>query len=53
MRAYQQARKLDPEYFRVRRQVYQLYSLLDHLHLFGQEYLKSTLAMLDRVGALV
>jgi fructosamine-3-kinase len=53
MRMYQQARKLDPEYFRVRRQVYQLYSLLDHLHLFGQEYLKSTLAMLDRVGALV
>ena len=53
MRTYQQSRKLDPEYFRVRRQVYQLYSLLDHLHLFGQEYLKSTLAMLDRVGALV
>ena len=53
MKTYQQSRKLDPEYFRARRQVYQLYSLLDHVHLFGQEYLSKLLAMLDRVGALV
>jgi fructosamine-3-kinase len=53
LRAYQQVHKLDPEYYRVRRQVYQLYSLLNHLHLFGQEYLKSMLAMLDRVATVI
>ncbi|HEY8748962.1 MAG TPA: fructosamine kinase family protein [Tepidisphaeraceae bacterium] len=53
MRAYQQVHKIEPEYYRVRRQVYQLYSLLNHLHLFGQEYLKSMLAMLDRVGTVI
>jgi fructosamine-3-kinase len=53
MRVYRQAYKLDPEYHRVRRQVYQLYSLLNHLRLFGQEYLKSMLVMLERVGAVV
>lgn len=53
LRAYQQALKLSPDYHRVRRQVYQLYSLLNHLRLFGPEYLKPMLAMLDRVGAMV
>ena len=53
MKAYQQQHRLPAEYHQVRRQVYQLYSLLNHLHLFGQEYLKAYLAMLDRVAALV
>lgn len=53
LKTYQQTHKLAPEYHRIRRQVYQLYSLLNHLHLFGQEYLKSFLGMLERVGSLI
>jgi fructosamine-3-kinase len=53
LKTYQQVHKLPAEYHRVRRQVYQLYSLLNHLHLFGQEYMKSYLGMLERVGSLL
>jgi fructosamine-3-kinase len=53
MRAYQEQHKLSPEYHRVRKPVYQLYSLINHVRLFGQEYLKSLLAAIDRVGGLV
>jgi fructosamine-3-kinase len=53
MKAYQQERKLTPEYHQVRKPVYQLYSMLNDLRLFGQEYLKPTLAAIDRVGHLV
>ena len=53
LRVYQQVYKLPPEYHRVRKPVYQLYSLIDHVHLFGQEYLKSTLEMIGRVGEMV
>src|SRR6185312_5743916 len=53
MKTYQQVFKLTAEYHRVRKPVYQLYSLLNHLHLFGQEYLKSVLAMTEKVGTLV
>ena len=53
LRAYQQVHKLPPEYHRVRRQVYQLYSLINHLHLFGQEYLKRVLGMIEKVSPLV
>ncbi|HSZ55641.1 MAG TPA: fructosamine kinase family protein [Tepidisphaeraceae bacterium] len=53
MKAYQQQHRLPPEYHQMRRQIYQLYSLLNHLHLFGQEYLKAYLAMLERVGTIV
>ncbi len=53
MKAYQQTRKLTPEYHQVRKPVYQLYSLLNDLCLFGQEYLKPTLAAIERIGHLV
>ena len=53
MKAYQQVRKLPPEYHQVRKPVYQVYSMLNHLRLFGQEYLKPMLAAIDRVGHLV
>ncbi|HWE04730.1 MAG TPA: fructosamine kinase family protein [Tepidisphaeraceae bacterium] len=53
MKAYQRERKLAPEYHQVRKPVYQLYSMLNDLHLFGQEYLKPTLAAIERVGHLV
>jgi len=52
-RAYQQARRLHPEYHRVRKHVYQLYELINHVSTFGGEYVKPLLAMVDKVGALV
>jgi fructosamine-3-kinase len=53
LKTYQRQRKLPPEYHTIRKPVYQLYSLLNHLHLFGAEYLKSTLAAIERVAPLV
>ena len=53
LRAYQQSRKLDPEYHRVRKHVYQLYEMINHLNVFGQEYLKPLLASVEKVSPLV
>jgi fructosamine-3-kinase len=53
MKAYQHHRRLPQEYFQVRRPVYQLYSLLNHLRLFGPEYLKSVTGAIERVSPLV
>jgi len=53
MKAYQRQRKLPPEYHTIRKPVYQLYSLLNHLCLFGAEYVKPTMAAVERVSALV
>jgi fructosamine-3-kinase len=53
MRAYQGERRLPSEYHAVRKPVYQLYELLNHLQLFGAEYLKPTLAACERVQHLV
>lgn len=53
LKAYQQVRKLPPEYHQIRKPVYQLYSMLNHLRLFGQEYMKPTLAAIERVGQVM
>jgi fructosamine-3-kinase len=53
MRAYQEQHKLPLEYHQLRKPVYQLYSLINHLQLFGQDYLKSVLAAVERVGKLI
>jgi fructosamine-3-kinase len=37
----------------VRKPVYELYEQLNHLQLFGHEYLKPTLAAVERVSHLV
>ena len=52
-RAYQQCHKLPPEYHRIRKPIYQLYSLINHLRLFGQDYLKQVLAAVEKVGGVV
>ena len=52
-KVYQQSHRLPNEYHRVRKPIYQLYSLLNHLRLFGHDYLKTTLAAIDRVAPLV
>jgi fructosamine-3-kinase len=51
-KAYQQARRLDDEYHQIRKPIYQLYSLIDHVNLFGHDYVKPMLAALDRAASL-
>lgn len=53
MAAYQQAQRLPREYHQARKPIYQLYSLLNHVRLFGHDYQKPLLAAIERVGALV
>lgn len=53
MRAYQQVHRLPGEYHQVRKPVYQLYSLINHVCHFGGEYLKPLLAAIERTGKLV
>lgn len=53
LRAYQQRVKLPPEYHRVRRPIYQMYSLINHLHLFGGEYLPRLLPAIEKTRELV
>jgi fructosamine-3-kinase len=53
VKSYQQSHRLPPEYHRVRKPVYQLYEMLNHLCIFGGEYLKPTLAAIERVAPLV
>ncbi len=53
MRAYQQAQRLGEGYHKVRKLVYQIYPLLNHVRLFGQEYVKPLLAAMERANHLV
>jgi fructosamine-3-kinase len=52
-KAYQRRRKLSPEYHHLRKPVYQLYSLVNHVHVFGQEYVKPLTEAVERVSAVV
>jgi fructosamine-3-kinase len=53
MKAYQCERRLSEEYHRVRKPIYQLHSLLNHVHLFGDQYAKPLAAALERAAPLV
>jgi fructosamine-3-kinase len=52
-KAYQQDHKLPAEYHQVRKPIYQLYSLLNHVRLFGNEYARALSAQVEKVAALV
>jgi fructosamine-3-kinase len=52
-KAYQQRHKLVPEYHQVRKLIYQLYALVNHVHIFGQEYVAPLIAAEQRVSAVV
>ena len=52
-KAYQQQFKLDDAYHRIRKAIYQLYPLLNHVCTFGNEYLKPLMNAVDRVSGLV
>lgn len=53
LKTYQQSHRLGDEYHRVRKLIYHLYPLINHVHLFGQEYVKPLLTAVDRLNALV
>jgi fructosamine-3-kinase len=53
MKAYQRDKKLGDEYHRVRKPVYQLHYLMNHVLLFGEQYSRPLSAALDRCAALV
>jgi fructosamine-3-kinase len=52
-RAYQKTREQGDDYHKIRKPVYQLYYLLNHIRLFGAEYLKPTMETLDRLAAVI
>jgi fructosamine-3-kinase len=53
LKAYQRRRRLTDEYHRVRKLIYQLYFLLNHVALFGGDYVKQAVLAVDRLGAVV
>ncbi|MGB7157537.1 MAG: fructosamine kinase family protein [Tepidisphaeraceae bacterium] len=53
MRAYQRRHKLGGDYYQFRRPVYQLYPLINHLRLFGHDYVKPLTAAVERTTAIV
>jgi len=48
---YREHRPIDPGFFKERRDIYNLYPLLVHVHLFGGAYVKSVERTLTRFGA--
>jgi fructosamine-3-kinase len=53
MAAYQHVHKLSSDYHNYRKPIYQLYPLLNHLRLFGAEYVKPVSAAVEKCAALV
>jgi fructosamine-3-kinase len=54
MKAYQHhCGKLSPDYHRLRKHVYQMYPLIDHVNLFGQEYVKPLCERVERLSQMV
>ncbi len=52
-KTYQRQRRLPDEYHRIRKPVYQLFFLMNHVCLFGAEYVKPLLATLDQIEAVM
>jgi fructosamine-3-kinase len=52
-RAYQRTHRLDEAYHRMRKPIYQLYPLMNHVQLFGHEYVKPLLGALEKCSALI
>ena len=50
MKAYQRSRRLDETYHRLRKPIYQLYPLINHVNLFGHDYVKPMCAALEKAA---
>jgi fructosamine-3-kinase len=53
LKAYQQVYRLGNDYHQVRKPIYQLYELINHVCVFGQEYLKPLLSAAERTSRLI
>src|SRR5437763_8725954 len=53
MKQYQQRHRLATEYHQFRRPVYQLYPMLNHVRLFGENYIKPLTAAVEKCSHLV
>ena len=53
LKQYQQHHKLSGDYHRFRKPVYQLYPLINHVRLFGADYVKPLVQAVERTEALV
>lgn len=49
LRAYQSVHRLPAEYHSLRKPIYQAYELINHVQMFGAEYLKPLLGAMDRL----
>jgi len=53
LRSYQQSHKLGDGYQRIRKPIYQLYELINHVNLFGQEYLRPMMQCFERIAPMI
>jgi fructosamine-3-kinase len=51
LKAYQKYHKLPDDYHRTRKWIYQLYPMIDHVVLFGEQYLKPLQTQLDQCSS--
>ncbi len=49
LKRYHKTHDSDDSYFKYRKDLYHVYDLLDHVHLFGNEYVKPFVATLDKL----
>lgn len=52
-RAYQADHKLDDDYHKIRKPIYQLYPLINHVQLFGGKYVAPLMKIAERATAVV
>ncbi|QOV91090.1 fructosamine kinase family protein [Humisphaera borealis] len=52
-KSYQAERRLPAEYHQVRKPIFQLYSLLNHVRLFGGDYARAVCAQAEKVATLL
>lgn len=52
-RVYEQAHRLPNEYRRIRRNVYMMYPLLNHVRLFGGQYVKPLAVVAEKIARLM
>jgi len=52
-KAYQSEARLDDGYHQVRKTIYQLYPLIEHVHQFGPQYMKPAMSVIEKTTAFV
>jgi fructosamine-3-kinase len=52
-KTYQRTHKLDDDYHKIRKPIYQLYPMIDHVHLFGKKYVEPLMKVAERATAVM